>query len=299
MPSPQAISRPRIDSITTPARSWSVCIRLPAVSTKAPMPYCGADHLGRDQQEQRHRGGDAEARQDARHRAGQHDLGDDVGGRQAEALAPCGSGCAAPNRRRCRRRSPSGRRRRARWWRPWRARRCRTTGSAAAAARSWGSGTAPTRSAGRRRARPRRCPWRGRPPSPRAVPMIQPGTMRLSEAPTCWPERAVDPQRVQRVDRRRRARHEQRRQQAARSTPPARARSAREHDPAAAAGAASARSRRRGRGRGGDRRAQTCWISRSAVAASSRISAHSRRCMSPAGRHGRAGRARPPARRSR
>ena len=30
---------PNSDSITTPANSWSVCMRLPACNTKAPMPY--------------------------------------------------------------------------------------------------------------------------------------------------------------------------------------------------------------------------------------------------------------------
>ena len=50
---------------------------------------------------------------------------------------------------------------------------------------------------------------------PAAVPMIQPGTMRFSEAVTCRPERAVDPQRLQRLHDGERARQEERRQQAA------------------------------------------------------------------------------------
>ncbi len=100
---------------------------------------------------------------------------------------------------------------------------------AAAAARSWGSGTAPTRSAGRPRAQPRKRPM-ARPDSrgPRAVPMIQPGAMRFSEAVICWTRACrsthrASPSAFTIVGG---ARHEERRQQPRSSRPPARARSA-------------------------------------------------------------------------
>src|SRR5580704_9671729 len=46
----------------------------------------GADHLGRDEQDDRDRDGDAKAREHRRERTGEHDLADDRAGRQVEAL---------------------------------------------------------------------------------------------------------------------------------------------------------------------------------------------------------------------
>ena len=131
---------------------------------------------------------------------------------------------------------------------------------------------------------------------PAAVPMIQPGTMRFSDAVDMLHQRAVEPQLVERAHDGGRARQEERRQQARCSRPPATARSARRTRSTAATRRGTGRSRRRGRGRavGALRHAASRarrWRPRRGSAPTA---CDARRA---AGRHARAGRARPPARR--